>query len=78
VKLLVVSTLRLSVPAEALGDGDLLFDGPPDSIQAVELLVALEEAFDFQLTDEDVRPEALRSVRTLADLVERALAREPG
>lgn len=54
-----------------LGDGGVF-----DSVTALELVLALEEAFGIVIQDEDIRPEHLKSIESIAAFVESALARQ--
>jgi acyl carrier protein len=47
-----------------------------DSMDAVEILFALENEFDISIPDEEVR--SVRSVRNMCEGVERLLAAKPG
>ncbi|MFE6918207.1 phosphopantetheine-binding protein [Streptomyces rubiginosohelvolus] len=51
-----------------VSDTESLRQGGMSSTALVSLLVAMEDAFGFEW-DEDVRPEALRSIASLADHV---------
>ncbi len=79
VKELLVSGLRLTVPP-----GDIADDGPIfgqtdegrglglDSIDALELVVLVEERFAVSIPDEDVGKRAFASVAALADFIAEA------
>lgn len=54
--------------AQAVSDGESLRQAGMSSNALVGLLVAMEDAFEFEW-DDDVRPEALRSIESLADHV---------
>jgi acyl carrier protein len=54
--------------AGAVSDGESLRQAGMSSTALVGLLVAMEDAFRFEW-DDDVRPEALRSIESLADHV---------
>jgi len=53
-----------------LGEGGVF-----DSVTALELVLALEQTFGIVIEDEDIRPENLKSVESIAAFVEAALAR---
>ena len=60
---------QLGVDSAALrADANILEDLGADSLDVVELVMAIEEAFDIEITDEDAE-----SMRTLGD-VERYVA----
>lgn len=76
-KHLVVETLRLEGRrAESIGDDEPLFGGGLglDSIDALELVVAIEREFGVSVPDGKVDPEVFRSIRTIATWLERRLA----
>ena len=53
-----------------LGEGGVF-----DSVTALELVLALEQAFSIVIEDEDIRPENLKSIESIAAFVEAALSR---
>jgi acyl carrier protein len=76
VKDLLVSGLRLTLGAEEIVDDAPIFghsaDGQGlglDSIDALELVVLVEERFDVTIPDEDVGKRAFASVAALADFI---------
>ncbi len=71
-KELIITRLKLEdITPEEIGDDDPLFgEGLGlDSIDALELVVALEKKYGIKIPDEDVGREAFRSVNALADYV---------
>lgn len=79
-KLLIVERLKLEVEPSEIGDSDPLFgEGLGlDSIDALELVLGLEQEFGVRIEDEEVGGEALASVAALADFVrEKSAAGEP-
>ncbi len=80
-KRLIVVTLRLEgLDAAAIGDDQLLFgEGLGlDSIDALELVVAIEREFAVAIPEGKVDHDVFRSTRTLALwLAERIAARDP-
>ena len=54
-----------------LGEGGVF-----DSVTALELVLALEEAFGIVIQDADIRPEHLNSVERIAAFVESTLSRQ--
>ncbi len=71
-KRLIVETLRLEdIRPEDIGDSAPLFgDGLGlDSVDALELVVALEKSYGVIIEDEDVGKRAFASVEVLADFV---------
>ncbi len=73
-KELMVETLMLQVGPDEIGDEQLLF-GPGslglDSVDALQLVVALEKTFDFKIADSAVAREILQSVSTMAEALEK-------
>jgi acyl carrier protein len=78
IKDLLVERLKLDRAPESIGDGEPLF-GPDglglDSIDALELVLGVEQVFGVKIENEEVGSEALGSVDRLADFV---LARAAG
>lgn len=71
-KHLIVKTLRLDTitPEEIQDEAPLFGDGLGlDSIDALELVVALEKTYDVIIENEDVGRTAFASVDALADFV---------
>jgi acyl carrier protein len=72
IKRLIVERLKLEIEPSEIGDADPLFGGEGlglDSIDALELVLGLEQEFGVKIEDEEVGAEALSSVDTLADFV---------
>lgn len=69
---LLVETLMLQVAPGDIGDEQPLF-GPGslglDSVDALQIVVALEKSFGLKVSDAAAAKEILRSVSTLADAV---------
>lgn len=78
IKLILVDRLKLDRSPDSIGDAEPLF-GPEglglDSIDALELVLGVEQEFGVKIENEEVGGEALGSVDRLADFV---LARKPG
>ena len=71
VKEVIIRKLSLDVTPEEIGDEDPLFDGGLglNSMATIEIIVGLEEEFEIQVPDEDLRVELFDSVKTMADYV---------
>jgi len=76
VKTLLVSGLRLTVTPGAIGDDTPIFGRSDageglglDSIDALELVVLVEDRFNVAIPDEDVGKRAFASVAALADFI---------
>lgn len=77
-KRLIVERLKLEMDPGEIGDADPLFgEGLGlDSIDALELVLGLEQEFGVKIEDEEVGGEALASVDALADFVREKTAAE--
>lgn len=77
IKQILVERLKLDRDASSIGDAEPLF-GPEglglDSIDALELVLGVEQEFGVKIENEEVGSEALGSVERLAEFV---LARNP-
>ena len=73
IKQVIASELMLEVPIEEIGDDTPLF-GPAgmglDSVDALQLVIALEKHFGLKVADNAVAREVLHSVGTIAKAVE--------
>ena len=70
---LIVSSLQLEVPAEAIApDAPLFGDGLGlDSIDALELALAISRSYGFELRSDDERNQRIfASLRSLSDHIE--------
>ena len=81
VKELLVSGLRLTIDAREIADEAPIFGRDSsgaglglDSIDALELVVLVEERFNITIPDEDVGRKAFSSVAALADFIVEAQA----
>ena len=71
VKETVVRALELQVDPGALSDDEVLFGGGlgVSSIAVMEVIVALEEEFGFEVGDEELRMERFESVHSIVGYV---------
>jgi acyl carrier protein len=73
-KELMVETLMLQVGPDEIGDDQLLF-GPGslglDSVDALQLVVALEKTFGFKIADSAAAREILRSVASIVEALQK-------
>ncbi len=79
VKQVIIRTLSLEVDAEEIDDEDALFGGGLglNSMATIEIIVGLEEEFDIEVPDEELRVELFDSVQTMADYVRTARQKVP-
>jgi acyl carrier protein len=71
VKQVIIRKLSLEVDPDEIGDDDQLFGGGMglNSMATIEIIVGLEEEFEIEVPDEDLRVELFDSVKTMADYV---------
>ncbi len=79
IKQVIICTLSLEVDAEEIDDEDALFGGGLglNSIATIEIIMGIEEEFDIEVPDEDLRVELFDSVQTMADYVRSLLHKTP-
>ena len=80
-KRLIVASLNLEgVSPEAISDDEPLFGGPLglDSVDALELVLAIEREYHLSIPSHEFDPGAFASVANLSDFVSRRLASRPG
>jgi acyl carrier protein len=74
IKQMMVDNLMLQTPAEQIPDDQPLF-GPGgiglDSVDALQLVVALDKQFGLKITDPDEARKVLRDTNSIADAVDR-------
>ncbi len=72
IKEMIVTRLNLQIEPDEIGtDAQLFGEGLGlDSIDALELVVAVEEEFGISITDQETGQKALVSVKTLADFID--------
>src|SRR5258707_1105905 len=72
IKALMVENLMLQITAAEIGD-DLPLFGPGglglDSVDALQLVVALDKNFGLKIRDPEAAKEILKNVRTMAEAV---------
>lgn len=71
VKQVIVETLNLGIAPEEIGTEDQLFGGGVglNSMATIEIIVGIEQVFDIEVPDEDLRVELFDSVKTMSDYV---------
>lgn len=72
-KALLVKKLRLrDVAPESIGDEDSLLHGPLglDSLDILDLALAVEDAYGVKIDDAQLGQDAFRSIASLADFVQ--------
>lgn len=74
---MMVENLMLQVTAEEISDEQTLF-GPGslglDSVDALQLVVALDKNFGLKIPDPATAKQVLHSVNTIADAVQKKMA----
>jgi len=77
IKQLMVENLMLQIDASEIGDDQPLF-GPDslglDSVDALQLVVALDKNFGLKIPDPGTAKEILQNVNTIAQAVQNKLA----
>jgi acyl carrier protein len=72
IKRLLVDNLMLKITPEEIGDEQLLF-GPDslglDSVDALQLVVALDKQYGVKLADADTTRKVLKNVNSIAETV---------
>lgn len=72
IKQLMVENLMLQITADQIGDAQLLF-GPGslglDSVDALQLVVALDKKYGLKIADPEAARQILKSVDTMAEAV---------
>ena len=72
IKQLMVENLMLQITADQIGDEQALF-GPGslglDSVDALQLVVALDKKYGLKIPDPDTARQVLQSVKTMTDSV---------
>ena len=72
VKDCVIEALELELSIDEIADDEALFEGGLglNSIATLQVIAAVEEEFGIEVPDEDLIPELIESVRTLANYVD--------
>jgi len=72
IKQMLVENLMLPTPPQEIGDDQPLF-GPNglglDSVDALQLVVALEKNYGLKLSDPEAARRVLKTIRTIAEAV---------
>jgi acyl carrier protein len=72
IKRLMIENLMLQIGAEEIGDDQPLF-GPGsvglDSVDALQLVVALDKTYGLKVADSEVARQILQNVNTIVDAV---------
>lgn len=78
VKRIIVTALQLDIDPADIGEDDLLFgeDLGAESVATLEIIFALEEEFDIEVGDEELRVELFDSVRTITRYLAQKLEEE--
>ncbi|MBD3289252.1 acyl carrier protein [candidate division KSB1 bacterium] len=75
IKKLIVERLNLQVDPDEINDNEELFGGAMglDSLATLEIIAALENRFDLEVSDEELTTELFTSIKTLAEYVQNKL-----
>jgi len=66
---ILVKALRLKISPEEIGDSGLVSKLSIDSINSLEILIWVEDAFGITIQDEDLSPQLIDSLDRLASYV---------
>lgn len=69
---MLVENLMLKVSADEIQDGQALFGAGSmglDSVDALQLVVALDKNYGLKISDQDAAKEILRSIDSMAEAV---------
>jgi acyl carrier protein len=81
IKKLLVDNLMLQITVEGIQDDQVLF-GPEglglDSVDALQLVVALDKQYGLKIPDPAAAQVILRSVTTIADAIQKLRDSQPG
>jgi acyl carrier protein len=70
VKEMIVERLFLDIEPASIADDDVLMDTlDVDSIKLLEIVVGIQEAFEFEIEDDEFSPERFETVAAIADFV---------
>lgn len=81
IKHLIVDRLKLEITPESIGDDTPLFGDSGlglDSIDALEMVLGIEQEFGVRIEDEEVGSRALESIEALAGFIEEEGVEEEG
>ena len=75
---LLLDDLDVRLAAEDLDADSRLFQGGADldSFAIIEFVSLIQTTFEFEFSEEDLRPEAFENLRSIATVVEACLRRE--
>ncbi len=65
---------RLSVDANSLDTGDDLYDAGLTSLTTVNVMLAIEDAFDIEFPDNKLNRKTFDSIESLVEVVEELIA----
>lgn len=68
---ILVNVLKLEGDSQMIGEDDDLIEIGLNSLNAIEIVVNLENEFDVQVDDDDLLIDNLASVKLLRELIER-------
>ena len=69
-KQMIVERLFLDVDPAGIGDDDMLMDTlDVDPIKLLEIIIGIQEAYEFEIGDDDFSPERFETVAAIAAFV---------
>jgi acyl carrier protein len=79
IKEMIVERLFLDIEPSAIGDHDNLMETVDvDSIKLLEIVVGIQEAYEFEIEDDEFSPERFETVASIADFVREKTAGDEG
>lgn len=73
IKEIIANHARLPIDANQLGDESNLYDAGLTSLTTVNLMLALEEHFDFEFPDDKLGRKTFESISSLAQVIKEIL-----
>ncbi|MFW6164098.1 MAG: acyl carrier protein [Planctomycetota bacterium] len=70
IKALIVERLFLDIDPSEIADDDVLMEKlDVDSIKLLEIVVGIQEAYEFEIGDDEFSPDRFETVAAIADFV---------
>lgn len=69
-KAMIVERLFLDIDPAEIADGDMLMEKlDVDSIKLLEIVIGIQEAYEFEIGDDEFSPDRFETVAAIADFV---------